>query len=347
MTRIHIQASSEYDVIIGHGLLEGCGERIRAISRAGRAVIVCGDIVDGLYADTVQSSLESSGFNVFKFVYPHGEGSKNIGTLSRLLSFMAQKHIDRSDIVVALGGGVTGDLAGFAAASYMRGIDFVQIPTTLLAMVDSSVGGKTAVDLPEGKNLVGAFHQPRLVICDADTLATLPKDVFSDGCAEVIKYAVLSRPDILELLESRESSMEALIAACIGVKRDIVAQDEFDRGARQLLNLGHTVAHAVEKHSGFAVAHGRAVAIGLAVMCRAFADSNCTQAVLKALESLELPVSCEYPLEELCKLMFGDKKCHGVNITLVVPHALGSCELRDVKADELFSVLEPGWSETK
>lgn len=344
MTRVHVSASTEYDVLIGHGLLPDCGEMIRSVSRAKRAVLVCGDIVDRLYADNVRLSLENSGFEVFKFVYPHGESSKDLATFSRLLSFMAQNHIDRSDIAIALGGGVTGDLTGFAAASYMRGIDFVQIPTTVLAMVDSSVGGKTAVDLPEGKNLVGAFHQPRLVICDTDTLTTLPQAVFSDGCAEIIKYAVLNGAYILELLENRSSSMEELIHACVSVKRDIVAQDEFDRGARQLLNLGHTVAHAVEKYSDFTVSHGRAVAIGLAVMCRAFADPSCTQAVLKALESLGLPISCEYPLAELCKLMLGDKKRHGVYITLVIPQAFGSCELRDVPAEDLLAVLEKGWS---
>lgn len=347
MTQIRINASTEYDVLIGSGLLAGCGRLIRGVSGGLRAVLVCGDTVEALYADTVQKSLEAEGFSVCRFVYPHGEASKSLESFARLLGFMAENHLDRSDIAVALGGGVTGDLTGFAAASYMRGIDFIQIPTTLLAMVDSSVGGKTAVNLPQGKNLAGAFHQPRLVICDTATLSTLPQDIFADGCAEVIKYAVLSRPEILGLLEAPMDNIEKIVSACIEVKRDIVAQDEFDRGTRQLLNLGHTLAHAIEKHSGFEIPHGRAVAVGLAVMCRAFADADCTQAVRKALISAGLPVKCEYPLDELCKLMLSDKKCHGVDITLVIPKRLGCCELENAPAYKLYDIFSRGWSDEK
>jgi 3-dehydroquinate synthase len=167
----------------------------------------------------------------------------------RLLNYMAENGITRSDIIVALGGGVTGDLAGFAAATYMRGIRYVQIPTTLLAMVDSSVGGKTAVDLPSGKNLAGAFWQPEMVLCDHSTLETLPRETFIDGCAEVVKYGILKDPEILSLVLEPERNIERIIEKCVTIKRDIVQEDERDNGKRTLLNLGHTAAHSIEKLS--------------------------------------------------------------------------------------------------
>lgn len=340
MQSIRIKASKCYDVLIDKGIINNCGELIRSITKAKRIVLVCGDIVEKLYADKVQSGLEGAGFEVFRFVYPHGEQSKTLQTFASLMSFMAENHLDRSDIAVALGGGVTGDLTGFAAASYMRGIDFVQIPTTLLAMVDSSVGGKTAVDLPEGKNLVGAFHQPSLVICDADTLSTLPEEVFSEGCAEVIKYAVLCKPDILTLLDNPMENIEQIIADSIKIKQKLVEEDEFDKGSRQLLNLGHTIAHAIEKYTHFEVPHGNAVAIGLAAVCRLALDEKQSGAVIEALKKCGLPTECEYPSEILCQLMLSDKKCSGDEITLVVPKCIGECELKTIKSSELKSYLK-------
>ena len=256
---------------------------------------------------------------------------------------MAAAHLTRADTVVALGGGVTGDLAGFAAASYLRGIRLVQVPTTLLAMVDSSVGGKTAVDLPEGKNLVGAFHQPALVLCDLDTLDTLPQAVFREGCAEVIKTAILFDRPLFEDLkrDGLNFNRESVIARCVEHKRDIVAEDEFEAGSRKLLNLGHTLGHAVEKCSGYAVAHGAAVAIGTAAMARAFCRED-GEEIHAVLQKFGLPLTTEFTPEELAEAALADKKRQGDTVTLVVPTAVGKCELCRLPVSELQSVFEAG-----
>ena len=238
---------------------------------------------------------------------------------------------------------MTGDLAGFAAASYLRGIRLVQVPTTLLAMVDSSVGGKTAVDLPEGKNLVGAFHQPALVLCDLDTLDTLPQAVFREGCAEVIKTAILFDRPLFEDLkrDGLNFNRESVIARCVEHKRDIVAEDEFETGSRKLLNLGHTLGHAVEKCSGYAVAHGAAVAIGTAAMARAFCRED-GEEIHAVLQKFGLPLTTEFTPEELAEAALADKKRQGDTVTLVVPTAVGKCELCRLPVSELQSVFEAG-----
>lgn len=220
----------------------------------------------GLYAARLEASLTRAGFRVVTFTYPGGEHCKTLATYTALLDFLAAHRLSRSDLIVALGGGVTGDLAGFAAATYQRGIPFVQVPTTLLAAVDSSVGGKTAVNLDSGKNQVGCFYQPSLVLCDPDTLRTLPPEEYRNGCAEVIKYAVLRSAPFFDELRAQPVSAQVghVIATCVGMKRDLVVADEFDRGSRQLLNLGHTFGHAVEACSGYTVPHGCGVAIGMA-----------------------------------------------------------------------------------
>ena len=274
MRTIQVNASRSYEIHIGAGLLPEAGEKIRPFCPGGLCAVVTDDIVDGLYADRLEQSLASADLRVVKFVFSHGEQGKNAENYLSLLNFLAENGLTRADCVVALGGGVPGDLAGFAAATYLRGVGFVQIPTTLLAAVDSSVGGKTAIDLPAGKNLAGAFYQPDLVLCDTDTLATLPDKQFRAGCAEVIKYAMLFDAEMFSdlMVSGPAFRPESVIARCVEFKREIVTADEFDRGCRQLLNLGHTVGHAVEKLSGFTVLHGQAVAIGMSVIARACAE---------------------------------------------------------------------------
>ena len=349
MTRVNICASKCYDVLIGGGVSDRLCEFIPPLN-AEKAVLVCGDVVRKLYADKIKRGLEKAGLEVHVFTYPHGEASKDLSTYAELLGFMADHGLDRHDIAVALGGGVTGDLTGFAAATYMRGIRCIQIPTTLLAMVDSSVGGKTGVDLPQGKNLVGAFWQPSLVLCDTAFLKSLPSDVFSDGCAEIVKYALLGSPGIFGLLKDPTDNIEEIIKLCVEAKSYYVNSDEYDTGVRQLLNLGHTVGHAIEKYSGFTVSHGRAVAMGLRVICAAAeANGDCENGVCDtvtgALSALGLPVRCEYPAYELCKLMQADKKKNGVNITLVVPTRIGHCELKVLAVDKLYDYLLPGFGD--
>ena len=244
---------------------------------------------------------------------------------------------------------MVGDLAGFAAASFLRGIPFIQVPTTLLAAVDSSVGGKTAIDLPAGKNLAGAFYQPSLVLCDIDTLNTLPAETFRDGCAEVIKYCILYDPALFAHLLERGLSFdrEAVITRCVELKRDVVAQDEFDTGARMRLNLGHTVGHGIEAQSNFEISHGQAVAAGMAIVTRAgYALGICEQetrdAVLSVLRVFGLPVACKYRAEDLYRSALSDKKRSGGTVNLIVPRRIGDCVIRPTPVDEMQSFIQAG-----
>ena len=277
------------------------------------------------------------------YVFPAGEESKNGQIFLDLLNFLAENQLTRSDMIVALGGGVVGDLAGFAAASYLRGIRFIQVPTTLLAAVDSSVGGKTAIDLPAGKNLAGAFCQPSLVLCDTDTLNSLPTDIFRDGCAEVIKYGVLYDPKLFAHLEEKGLSFdrEAVITRCVELKRDVVMEDEFDTGARMKLNLGHTVGHGVEAKSHFAISHGKAVAIGMAIVSRASACAD-TPRIVALLEKFGLPTRTDYSADDLFTYTLSDKKRSGGTVNLIIPRAIGDCAITPTKVESLKSFIQAG-----
>ena len=346
MTTIHVNASREYDVVIERGILDRAGEALRRVNPDGAAAaIVAGERVSGLYGARLAASLERAGYRVAAFVYPGGEKYKTLDTYGRLMDFLSREHFTRGDLVAALGGGVTGDLAGFAAATYQRGAAFAQIPTTLLAAVDSSVGGKTAIDLPAGKNQAGCFYQPCAVLCDPDTLSTLPAEEFANGCAEIVKYGVLGDAELFASLErdgvARQS--ERVIARCVEMKRDIVEQDEFDTGRRMLLNLGHSIGHAVEKCSGFAVPHGSAVAIGTAAIMRAAAvrgicPAAAAERTAALLSGFGLPTTTEYTAAELAPAMLSDKKMTGSGLRLVVPEDIGRCRIVSAAADEL-----PGW----
>ena len=348
MTTVRVNASSAYDIVIGKGVLDDCGELISGVISPCRACIVTDDTVASLYLDRARASMESAGFEVLDFVFEHGESSKNTDTLISLLEFLASNRFTRSDCLVALGGGVVGDMCGFAAAIYLRSVRFVQIPTTLLAAVDSSVGGKTGVDLRAGKNLAGAFHQPSLVICDYSTLDTLPPEAFADGCAEVIKYGIINDRAFFESLQDGiKNNIESVIATCVRAKRDIVEQDEFDVGARRLLNLGHTVGHAVEVCSNFEISHGSAVAIGTVIVMRAAASLGLCNAreldsVITALERVGLPTSCSFTAEQLCAVATADKKRQGDTIALVVPYSIGDTRILDLPIGELCDFIGRG-----
>ena len=349
MKTIHVSASRQYDVLIEKGLIHQAGQVIRPLVKGSKAFVVTDSNVAPLYLDSVLTSLQESGFATSHFVFPAGEQSKCGAMYLQLLSALAGEKITRADCVVALGGGVTGDLTGFAAATYLRGMAYVQIPTTLLAMVDSSVGGKTAIDLPEGKNLCGAFYQPHVVICDPDVLSTLPDDVFSDGCAEVIKYGFIGSEKLLRMLSDTpvRDQLEDVISLCVGMKRDIVEQDEFDTGLRQLLNLGHTFAHGVEVLSDFQVSHGKAVAIGMAIVTRAAVKRGvCDRQVLDALLSLlckcHLPCETAFAPEQLHQMALSDKKRSADTLTLVVPTGLGVSELKKIPVNEALLWAQEG-----
>ena len=348
MRSVAVSVSKNYDVIIGEGLLSHAGEAIMAACGGEKAAVVTDDVVDKFYGNAIVRSLRAAGYSTVKFVFPNGEGSKNTHTYIALLKCLADDNLTRSDVVVALGGGVTGDMAGFAAATYLRGVRLAQIPTTLLAMVDSSVGGKTAVNLPSGKNQVGAFYQPDIVICDHSVLDTLAPEVFRDGCAEMVKHGAILSAELFDLLkEPLQPQMENIIARNIEIKRDIVTADERDVGIRQILNFGHTIGHGVEKHSGYSVTHGKAVAIGMAIASRGasrlgLCDESCHLEIVEAVRRYRLPYKTDIPPEQLVEAAFSDKKRSGQRITLVVPERIGKCVLRSFTMDELSEFIRLG-----
>lgn len=349
MKTVEVSTGKPYKILIGEGILSSCGELIKSVVKAKKIAVVTDDIVDSLYSQVLEKTLSDSGFETVKFVFPNGEKSKNINTYSQMLEFMAENSLTRSDCIVALGGGVVGDMAGFCAATYLRGISFVQIPTTLLACVDSSVGGKTAIDLNAGKNLAGAFYQPDLVICDYSLLSTLKAQTFSDGMAEVIKYGALFDGEFLEFLACNEASenLEYIIEKCIIFKRDIVNVDETDKGVRSLLNFGHTIGHSVEKCSAFSVAHGSAVAIGMVIMSNGaykigITETDMTDYLIKLLKKYNLPISTEFSADELFNVTLSDKKRSGDKITLVIPCGFGKCKLYKTDIALLKDIIEKG-----
>ena len=349
MTIVEVNASKQYRVEIGSGLLPGLGPKAAALGKAKKVCIVSDSNVWPLYGAAADASAHAAGLETCAFVFPAGEASKNGATYLELLNFLAENHLTRSDILVALGGGVVGDLTGFAAATYQRGIRFVQVPTTVLAAVDSSVGGKTAIDLPAGKNLAGAFCQPSLVLCDVDCLMTLSDDIFRDGCAEVIKTAILfDEPLFMELVRDRlKFDRERVIAACVRHKRDMVVADEFDRGQRNLLNLGHTFGHAVETLSDFTLSHGKAVAIGTAMAARAavslgLADQGTATRIMWLLERFGLPIFTHFSAEALANAALSDKKRSGGTVKLILPEAIGRCTISPTPIRELESIIQAG-----
>lgn len=346
---IKIEAGKGYEVLVGPGLLQRCGDIAASLIEPGRLAVITDRTVAELYLDPVVSSFRGAGFGVCTFSFPAGEGSKNIETFSGILEFLAKERLTRSDCLAALGGGVVGDLAGFAAGCYLRGVRFLQLPTTLLAAVDSSVGGKTAINLGAGKNLAGLFLQPAAVLCDTDSIAALPPAVLADGLAEAIKTGILSGERLFSLLEEGGAAdrLPEIIALSVRFKGDIVKADEFEAGPRRLLNLGHTVGHAIEKCSGYRITHGRAVAAGIAVITRAaarlkFCSAHTAARIERVLLQNGLPVTTPFPAGELAAAALSDKKRDGQKITLVLPRKIGDCSFWTVEVAGLRSLIEAG-----
>jgi len=345
---VHVKAGKAYDVLIGRGVLESAGEVLKAtLGRTCKAAILTDDTVDALYGAQVEYALKESGFDVCRFAMPHGETNKNLGVWTMMLEFLAQNQLTRSDVIVALGGGVVGDMAGFAAASYLRGVPFMQIPTTLLAMVDSSVGGKTGLNLSAGKNLAGAFYQPCVVLCDPDALWTLKPEQLADGVAEVIKYGVLDDEPLFELLKDGHWHDEMLhvIESCVAAKARLVEEDERDTGSRQFLNLGHTLGHAIEKCSHFTISHGHAVAVGMVYAARlanrlGLCDVTVRERIEAALTANALPAEAPFSAQELCAAALSDKKRMGGTITFVLPDAIGRCELKKMDVADMPRIVK-------
>ncbi len=350
MKSIHVRVSKPYDVLIARGMLDEAGSRIASALGQSRAMIVTDDTVDALYAARLEKSLADAGMEAEKFVLPHGEASKNMRTLTALLEALAEAAFSRGDILIALGGGVVGDLTGFAAATFLRGVRYVGIPTTVLACVDSSVGGKTAVDLDAGKNLAGAFWHPSLVLCDPDTLSTLSPEVQADGFAEIIKYGMIGDAALFDMLHHPDSmDMEEIIARCVQAKADIVEQDELDNGLRKLLNYGHTAGHAIEAHSDFSVMHGHGVAMGMMIAAKYAAGRGLCPADLPAKQAelirlYNLPTESPYPPQLLYESTTRDKKRMKNKIDIVIPKRIGECVLLRLDIAELQEFLSEGCS---
>lgn len=347
MKTVEVTASKSYQVLIGSGLLPQLGEYLRQVCKAQKIVIVSDSNVWPLYGKTVSNAL--TGYETLSFVFPAGEESKNGATYLKLLNFLAENRLTGSDCLIALGGGVVGDLTGFAAATYRRGIDYIQVPTTVLAAVDSSVGGKTAIDLDSGKNLAGAFHQPSLVLCDLDTLNTLPKDIFRDGCAEIIKYGVLFDEALFSHLEEIGLNFDRkqVISRCVELKRDVVAQDEFDRGERQKLNLGHTIGHGIEACSHYEISHGSAVAAGMAMVSRiaqklGICSESCSVRIEKVLKVFGLPINSQFSAKELYQCALSDKKRSGATVNLILPEKIGFCRIEPTDVAKMEAYIEMG-----
>lgn len=342
VVRVSGEGFKPYDIIVGRGVLAEAGQRIAPLAR-GRTAIVSDATVAALHGRALQVSLEAAGVRSEIIAVPPGEGSKSFAELERLTDHLLALGLDRKDVVVALGGGVVGDLAGLAAALYMRGIDFVQVPTTLLAQVDSSVGGKTAIDTPRGKNLVGAFHQPRLVLADIDVLGTLPERQLRSGWAEVLKHGLICDPDFFDWLATKGASgargepeaLERAVVRSVEIKAAIVGEDEKEAGRRALLNLGHTFGHAIEAELGFeeaALAHGEAVALGCCMAFRYSASQGlCSHEDVRRVETTVAEAGLPtrfvqvgaFSSEALLARMAGDKKAEGGGLTLILARGVG------------------------
>jgi 3-dehydroquinate synthase len=341
--KIRINAGDGYDFVIGGGLLDEIGRMAASVMDARRIAVFTDSTVNRLYADKIEDQLRQARFKTYRYVYEAGEQSKNLDTTAQFLDFMSECGLTRGDAVAVLGGGVAGDMGGFAASVYLRGIDFMQIPTTLLASVDSSVGGKTGVDTKYGKNLVGTFWQPSLVVCDTDTFDSLGEDLMLDGFAEVIKTAAIKSDKMFGDLENGlfTENMSDIIARCVTIKGDVVHDDEKESGLRRILNFGHTMAHAIELESGYKISHGRAVAIGMLMITRASEAHGLTEAgtykrLYDLISSHGYQTEPDAPLEKLCEAARRDKKSGGSFIKLVYIPKIGEAAVMKVDFDELY-----------
>ena len=347
---IKIHTQNEYEIILQRGISQYVPQILSERFGKVKYAVITDSKVSGLYGNHLCSALSEAGLCACQYYFKDGESSKNVTTALDIISFLSANGFTRSDVIIALGGGVPGDTAGFAASIYMRGIKYVQIPTTLLAMIDSSVGGKTAVDTEYGKNLIGTFFQPSLVICDPYYLKTLPEDVFLCGVGELLKYSVLCGAPSLEKLssgiEKNDPDLDDIIASCIRYKAETVSKDENDsNGQRNVLNLGHTFGHAIEKLSDYSIPHGFAVATGLCMICRVssylgFMPYKLTEKIERVAEKLGFATKYTSDPDLLIKAMNSDKKRRGDGITFVLPKEGGEFVTLAISEAETRSIIE-------
>lgn len=347
MRKVRVNTDKPYDILIERGLIKNIGSLVKDVTNASKITVITDTNVEKFYAESVVSSLEKAGFNTSLFVYEAGERNKNLSTISAMYDNMAEFKMSRKDIVLALGGGVCGDMAGFAAATYMRGIDFVQVPTSLLAQVDSSVGGKTGVDIGAGKNFVGAFRQPILVVIDPDTLDTLPEYYINDGMAEVIKYGCIKDEAFFKTLGDTDALdiIDDVIERCVSIKRDVVVRDEKEAGERMLLNFGHTLGHSLEKIYNFdGLSHGQAVGIGMVMITKAsekagLSEKGTAEKIIKLLKKYNLPISDNADIKKIAEFCAGDKKAGAGSVNLVLLNKIGASFIKKTELKELYDFI--------
>lgn len=340
MKTVSVKLQTPYDIIIGSNLLSSCGTLISSAANWDKAALIADENTE-IYAREVMRSLNERGHSTVKYIIPSGEASKSLETAEKITAFLSGSGVTRSGVVIALGGGTVGDVAGFAASVYMRGINLIHIPTTLLAMVDSSIGGKNAVNTACAKNIIGTIHQPKLVICDTGVLRTLPKSAIADGFAEIIKYGMLFDPSMLDGLErGMPEDLESLIFRCCEHKARIVAADERDANERRLLNFGHTFGHAMEHLSGYGLSHGSAVALGMVMMCRAayrlrLCAEDYSFRLMKLIRSFGLDMEMRFNADALAEMIYRDKKNAGSAIDIIIPADWGACAVYSLPKEDI------------
>lgn len=346
--KLDVKTAQPYSVYIEKGVLDRVGEIALESRKPGsKAMIISETHVYPLYGARVKASLEKAGFQVFETQFPAGESSKQIATVCDMYRALGEAGFTRTDFIVTLGGGVSGDMGGFAAATYLRGISFMQVATSLLAQVDASVGGKTGVDLPFGKNLVGAFHQPFAVLTDPETLQTLPDHYFRDGMGEVIKYGCISDAPLFQALEEGTAleDLEDVLTRCIRCKKELVEQDARDTGRRMILNFGHTFGHALEKlHNFQELAHGEAVGIGMVMACQAGERLGVTpqgtgERVRRVLQQYGLPTQDRFTWSQVVEATALDKKSDGDTLRLILLSQIGESLVYPITRDKLLGLM--------
>ena len=354
MKTIDINTSNNYKVYVGDNniispgfLSEIFGELFKN-NESPKCLVVTDDIVDKIHFELLKSSLDDLKINYSKIVLKNGEGSKNILEYKNIIDALAKSDLKKNDIVIAYGGGVIGDISGFAASTWLRGIRYIQVPTTLLSMVDSSVGGKCAIDIEYGKNLVGSFWQPSAVITNIDFLKTLPQNILSDGMSEVIKSAILKSSELFEHLENNGFNFNAeyVVSETVSIKNYFVSNDERENNIRQMLNLGHTIAHAIEKLSNYKIPHGTAVAIGLDKICAlsthyGILSNSSYERIHKLLIKFNLPFETNFSIDEMIDIIKIDKKTHGNKINIILPKEIGLCDIQTISLSELDTYFSP------
>lgn len=330
------------EIHIENGLLSRAAAVIGETFSPSRIHIVSDSTVAPLYLQKLEQQFT---LPVTHTIIPAGEEHKRLATVEGIYHDLLASGMTRKDLIVALGGGVVGDITGFAAATFLRGVSLCQIPTTLLAQVDSSVGGKTGVDIPEGKNLVGAFYQPRLVLIDPSVLTTLPEQTFADGMAEVVKYGYISNRDILDMVSAPDykQNIESIICECVKIKRDVVTIDEHDTGLRMILNFGHTIGHAAEKLGNYVdLTHGQAVAVGMVAAMRLSAflgNEDLTGRLIEILKHIGLPTELKYDREDIYRSLLSDKKKFGATVNFILVREPGRAEITPIDAEKLHEYV--------